>query len=144
MRKVDREVRTNSKLELIAAHIASIKVTRPGKFARQERPLWACMFYDQDDNRAGFFFGFDIVEWSLLLGAIALVALFGVFTWTETTLTMSARHFLKIAARIYVAQAAVAFAIGFTLPFLRYFGLWWVGANLFLIDLSAWVRFLVS
>jgi hypothetical protein len=75
--------------------------------------------YDQDDNRAGFFFGLDIVDWSLLLGVIALIALFVVLAWTETTLTMSARHLLKIAATIYVGQAAVAFAIGFTLPFLR-------------------------
>jgi hypothetical protein len=37
------------------------------------------MYYDQDANRAGFFFGFDIVDWSLLFGAIALVALFAVF-----------------------------------------------------------------
>jgi hypothetical protein len=28
------------------------------------------------DNRAGFFFGLDIVDWSLLLGVIALIALF--------------------------------------------------------------------
>jgi hypothetical protein len=35
---------------------------------------------------------------------------------------MRARQLLKIAAMIYVAQAAVAIVIGFTLPFLRYFG----------------------
>jgi hypothetical protein len=35
---------------------------------------------------------------------------------------MSGRRLLKIVAVAYIVQAAVAFAIGLTLPFLRYFG----------------------
>jgi hypothetical protein len=35
---------------------------------------------------------------------------------------ISGRQILKIAAIIYIAQAAIAFAIGFTLPFLLHFG----------------------
>jgi hypothetical protein len=34
------------------------------------------MFYDHDESRGGALFGLDIVEWSLLLGAIALIAFF--------------------------------------------------------------------
>ena len=37
---------------------------------------------------------------------------------------MSGRRLLKIVAVAYIVQAATAFAIGFTLPFLRYFGVW--------------------
>ncbi len=36
----------------------------------------------------------------------------------------SGRRLLKIVAMAYVVQAAAAFIIGFTLPFLRYFGVW--------------------
>jgi hypothetical protein len=35
---------------------------------------------------------------------------------------MSAGRLLKIAVIIYVVQAVAAFAVGFTLPFLRYYG----------------------
>jgi len=37
---------------------------------------------------------------------------------------MSGRRLLKIVAVAYVVQVAVAVVIGFTLPFLRYFGVW--------------------
>jgi hypothetical protein len=37
---------------------------------------------------------------------------------------LTGRRLLKIVAIAYIAQAAAAFAIGFTLPFLRYFGVW--------------------
>jgi hypothetical protein len=36
---------------------------------------------------------------------------------------MTGRRLLKIATIIYIAQAAAAIAIGFTLPLLRHFGL---------------------
>jgi hypothetical protein len=35
---------------------------------------------------------------------------------------MSAGRLFKIAVIIYVVQAVAAFAVGFTLPFLRYYG----------------------
>jgi len=37
---------------------------------------------------------------------------------------MSGRRLLKIVTVAYVIQAAAAVAIGFALPFLRYFGVW--------------------
>jgi hypothetical protein len=37
---------------------------------------------------------------------------------------MSGPRLLKIAAIAYVVQAAVAVAIGFTLPILHHFGAW--------------------
>jgi len=37
-------------------------------------------------------------------------------------MNISGRQILKIAAIIYIAQAVIAFAIGFTLPFLLHFG----------------------
>jgi hypothetical protein len=38
--------------------------------------------------------------------------------------TVSGRRLLKIVAVAYIIQVAVGVAIGFTLPFLRYFGVW--------------------
>jgi hypothetical protein len=35
---------------------------------------------------------------------------------------VSGERLLKVAMTVYIAQAAAAIAIGFTLPFLRYFG----------------------
>ena len=35
---------------------------------------------------------------------------------------LSRHGLIKIAMLVYIAQAAVAVAVGFTLPFLRYFG----------------------
>jgi hypothetical protein len=36
---------------------------------------------------------------------------------------VSGRRLFKIVAVIYIAQAAAGIAIGFTLPFLRHFGI---------------------
>jgi hypothetical protein len=40
------------------------------------------------------------------------------------TQTVSGRRVLKIVAAAYIVQVAVGVAIGFTLPILRYFGVW--------------------
>ena len=40
------------------------------------------------------------------------------------TQTVSGRRLMKIVAVAYVVQAAAAVVIGFTLPILRYFGVW--------------------
>lgn len=40
------------------------------------------------------------------------------------TQTVSGRRLMKIVAVAYILQAAAAVAIGFTLPILRYFGVW--------------------
>ena len=37
---------------------------------------------------------------------------------------MSGRRLLKIVAVAYIVQIAAGVVIGFTLPFLRYFGVW--------------------
>jgi hypothetical protein len=37
---------------------------------------------------------------------------------------MSGRRLLKIVAVAYFVQVAAGVGIGFTLPFLRYFGVW--------------------
>jgi hypothetical protein len=42
----------------------------------------------------------------------------------ERAQIMSGRRLLKIVAIAYTVQVAAAVAIGFTLPFLRYFGVW--------------------
>jgi hypothetical protein len=42
----------------------------------------------------------------------------------ERAQIMNGRRLLKVVAIAYIVQAAVAVAIGFTLPILRHFGVW--------------------